>query len=821
MNFFHHQRTNSMSTNSMSTNSMIVNPYMNPSSTTKRTATTPTSATTTPSFLSSSASISLFTNRNRNQKSIQQQHHDSKTNYQFIGGAEAARRNAIQQHAKSQRPTLQHRHPPTRIVRPGEDVPSSLKTTSSSNSNNSNSNHNHKRSNVLSKYMNTFERFFAALLRSTVPDYIAASGPSLSATQQSLRLWEEICQRLDLPIWLPPHQPIQSQYTDLTTHCNVRAALIVEEARNTIAEAISKLYQQQQQHVSSQPKDATTNRYQSSYKKKNPIRLTVQVQKVEPCSNNNNNNNKRSQNNNSHEHFKVTFKSPEAFTNAELLTIRPGAIFVATTGHQKNRLPPTQQQRTTTQQTPVSVTTLLGVVTTGNRDFVESNRSFVMIFFRYDDMVHILQPQQPPPSTAVSLTYVTQLVTELRCYEALTTNYTIHFVSHLLGNPNPPIVTSTTPPTHIRFQDPSSTGKSFSQESSTSTSKNGLGDNDIPSTNLLLLPSTQVPPLDHLKINDYFHIPTLNQAQDDAADTFLTSSPNTITLVQGPPGTGKTTLLVSIICRYLMDSVAYNTTNTTKHQGVTNGSDDTINMYKCNRRLMVSAPTNKAVSVLATRFMKAIRADSSISFNVIMVGDADKLFHDERGGGGSSSSGGSKWNKNGPTTRKPPVQQQRRDQQQLKSIFLYTWMPNIVEGYTRILTYFLPKYTGTDTIPILYQLAVQLRQRLMSCLMYLPDTLVAGMNKIVKGLKSMMKTLSSSSSAIPIQHSTIATDTKKHIKELSGMALDAVWEQVRFFKLLVPYIWSGFSTFVSLCCHYCTGGNNRPTDISFLQPFFC
>ena len=51
-----------------------------------------------------------------------------------------------------------------------------------------------------------------------------------------------------------------------------------------------------------------------------------------------------------------------------------------------------------------------------------------------------------------------------------------------------------------------------------------------------------------------------------------------------------------------------------------------------NNRLMVCAPTNKAVTVLASRFMTAIRNSydtASQNINVVLVGEADKLMENE------------------------------------------------------------------------------------------------------------------------------------------------------------------------------------------------
>ncbi|VEU41748.1 unnamed protein product [Pseudo-nitzschia multistriata] len=96
--------------------------------------------------------------------------------------------------------------------------------------------------------------------------------------------------------------------------------------------------------------------------------------------------------------------------------------------------------------------------------------------------------------------------------------------------------------------------------------------------------------------------------QELAAKTFLKSKSDTICLVQGPPGTGKTTLLTSVICRYIIDS----------------------RKLEHNKRcLMVCAPTNKAVTVLCSRFLNTFLDVDSCPCNVVLIGDEDKLLEND------------------------------------------------------------------------------------------------------------------------------------------------------------------------------------------------
>ena len=98
-------------------------------------------------------------------------------------------------------------------------------------------------------------------------------------------------------------------------------------------------------------------------------------------------------------------------------------------------------------------------------------------------------------------------------------------------------------------------------------------------------------------------IPMLNSGQEHAAKSFLNSTQGSLSLVQGPPGTGKSLFLVNVICRRLA-----------------------INP---NARLMVTAPTNKAVTVIAERFLDVLNSgddDLSCRCRVVLVGVEDKLI---------------------------------------------------------------------------------------------------------------------------------------------------------------------------------------------------
>lgn len=153
-------------------------------------------------------------------------------------------------------------------------------------------------------------------------------------------------------------------------------------------------------------------------------------------------------------------------------------------------------------------------------------------------------------------------------------------------------------------------------------------------------------------------------------------------------GTGKTTLLVSIIGRALLQA-----------------RSESIEGY----RLLVSAPTNKAVSVLAARFLGNINDESQ--FNVILVGDQDKLLTDERN-----------------TNSRDGV---------LKSIFLYSWMQTMIETYQRIKAYFMPKYAGRDSVPVLCRIAAHQEHRLKRGLPCLDKKIIGYTESITAALEHL------------------------------------------------------------------------------------
>lgn len=142
--------------------------------------------------------------------------------------------------------------------------------------------------------------------------------------------------------------------------------------------------------------------------------------------------------------------------------------------------------------------------------------------------------------------------------------------------------------------------------------------------------------------------PKLNQTQERAASSFISSPPSTLTIVQGPPGTGKTTFLVSLIYRNLL-----------KDPSSPEWSHS--NVFNLRRRMMVTAPTNRALTVITTRFLDAI--DLRCPLNLVMIGVEEKLM-DETGNNDPFS----------VDSLSPS----------LRSIYVYTWLENVINSYLEI-----------------------------------------------------------------------------------------------------------------------------------------
>lgn len=155
-----------------------------------------------------------------------------------------------------------------------------------------------------------------------------------------------------------------------------------------------------------------------------------------------------------------------------------------------------------------------------------------------------------------------------------------------------------------------------------------------------------------------------------------------------PPGTGKTSLLVATICRYL--SPPPNSPNEPR------------------KRLVVCAPTNKAVSVLAKRFLTAATDADGCTVNMLLVGDDEKLLESKK--------------------RSP-----------LRLHYVYSWEAEIQKEFHLIESFFDPKnkeirkHSRQDML----KKAISLRRQVFRRLISLPPEIKKKIDELCEGLADL------------------------------------------------------------------------------------
>jgi hypothetical protein len=407
----------------------------------------------------------------------------------FVGGAEAAR----------QRARKKARTPPVgnKIVTPLEQQ---------------------RLQEMLPPKMNTMERFAASLLRSSPADFVAAAAES-DNDAKSDALWRTICRRVGIaPSNIPTrgtagHVPILPRYEKSSTHFEVRAALVLEEARHAISQPLAALWRSSNNNHNSNGggKGGGARGSQNGSSSSSSMILTAFY----------------SEKSNSNGHARVFFKKDRPFTRDELYNIRPGAVFQCQPRDERSR----------------SIhNVVLGMIFSGNRDLVEKKKEFQVVMFRDLTSGNLVEGSE------WIVTPLTSLITELRCFEAMAESAcNVSFMHDLLGKRMDTVATST----HTRFDpytsQPITTSDGTSWLASTSGDPNS-SDNDAVcvdefATLAAKTATCSLPPL--------FKRPILNKTQEQAASTFLKSPQNTITLIQGPPGTVRLLLSFSMETRFV------------------------------------------------------------------------------------------------------------------------------------------------------------------------------------------------------------------------------------------------------------------------------
>jgi hypothetical protein len=306
--------------------------------------------------------------------------------------------------------------------------------------------------------LNIYERFFASLLRSEANEYIG----------QSKEVWKTICDRLSLPI---PNCPLPPSYSNMKDHFMNRAALVAEEARQSISDGLQLL----KDDFNSNERERCSNSNKKNAQL-NLMSMELSITWVEHKGKSG--------------HSILTFsKQHTPFTRDELLCLRHGTVLACL--DQK--------------LTPVMENVLLGTVIPQNREEIVSSNTFVVMVFRII---------KKTIKGNWKLTPIASLLSEQRKFEACSflINNPVPFLLPLLGRKQP---------THIRrIKDNIGDTKEFNTKE-----KNSNGD--------CIDSSSDCEVLEIVDLEATFQIPRLNEKQEQAANAFLDSKSDTITLVQG------------------------------------------------------------------------------------------------------------------------------------------------------------------------------------------------------------------------------------------------------------------------------------------------
>ena len=230
-----------------------------------------------------------------------------------------------------------------------------------------------------------------------------------------------------------------------------------------------------------------------------------------------------------------------------------------------------------------------------------------------------------------SLKPLTTLISEQRQFVACFEKPLVPFLSKLMGMKQS---------THTRFGNDNSNEDGISSASSV---LNDCNEEELDSgddcTNMNSDHDSDSKSSADISLMSSIRCPKLNESQEEAARSFLNGPEHNLCLIQGPPGTGKTTFLTAVLLRTLF-------------KGLQDDKNDSCT-FDISKRCLVTAPTNKAVSVIATRFLSAIGDFQQI--NCILIGVEDALFPRDE-----NDSNVEEW-------------------QSLKNIYLYTWCNKLIE----------------------------------------------------------------------------------------------------------------------------------------------
>lgn len=232
----------------------------------------------------------------------------------------------------------------------------------------------------LPQKMNIFEKFFASLLRSSALVYYQAAEGNDDETQ--IELWSTLCRRHGFD--LPPCSPIQDQYDSAEEHFQVRACLVLEEARHAISQGLFAKWG----GASARGRGGSPGTIPSIFAHS-------------------------AEGGNSHGHVRVTFHNRTPFVREQLLHIRPGTVYECLPREASGSIEHA----------------VLGVVTNAAR-FEAKCALELMVFTQ--ELPSLLKRNR---SIEFRLTPLASLITELRSFEALTKDPAgISFLDNLMGS---------------------------------------------------------------------------------------------------------------------------------------------------------------------------------------------------------------------------------------------------------------------------------------------------------------------------------------------------------------------------------------------------
>jgi hypothetical protein len=506
------------------------------------------------------------------------------------------------------------------------------------------------------------------------------------------KLLQIICQRLQLAVLTTK---ILRSYPDVQQHFSSRATLVMEEARHLIAQG---LLQWKREIKNRNPPRNGNNSIN------NHMRVTLQDITFEETT--------------GHSIFTVS-RQPTSFTKDELSWLRPGTVVACV----KMELADTISNVT------------LGCILPLNREDMISSKSFTVMVFQ--------KVGKSSSTCKWEVTPIASLLLEHRKFQACMENIQtpVPFYRALLGqlpktdDDDQVQVIETKPGPHSTPRESDDYSRTSSGDSTSSSDDSTSSSDDSTSTSSGETGATRVDD-NTVKSKSQlptFRLPRLNEMQERAASCFLNAGPNTITLIQGPPGTGKTLLIVAILARLLREKQ----------------NNDSP------RKIMVCCPTNKAISVLCTRFLDCLQDNDhcSFPFSVLLVGDDSKLLDDDVSRSKMSSSSSSK----------------------LRSIFLYTWIDTLLQDYSKIQNSLAGKGKKRETPESLFELAElarKLQQRLKTNLPSLPQGVLDTASKISAYLQRLVNFKSSSS------HSEILVTVSSLLATIHDWKRGAIYNQL-------------------------------------------